>query len=380
MWRTHQSAPLMPEPIANDNCTASGCAALVDIRCSNAHSGDFFHVVVDCLLPNLATIDRAAGYGAASRSTHCVVGAGYRPFVEVLFEAALAQKNLGVREHCDELTQPRPLTRSASATLAAPGNKALLRRLLLASSLQPTAPVEPTVILIERDATRRFENADAVAAALAAARGLSPAAVRRFTGHDAGGDEPLRRRRRRRRIPRRRHVNTLFTTRRDPGDRVVDALAHDARRRPALALRVGPHTYGEGAAALPVALKRARDRAVEGGRRAAVAHPLAPPRRPSRRQQPEHRRAQRLGDPRAQFRVPGPRPLREGPAGEPGARARPPRRRPRRLVAARRARPRGGDGGLGSGESPPGFVWDGAAWAAPTPEEALSLAVLGVSG
>ena len=145
----------MPEPALNDNCTASGCAALVDIRCSNAHSGDFFHVVVDCLLPNLATIDRAAGYGAASRSTHCVVGAGYRPFVEVLFEAALAHKSLGVREHCDELTQPRPLTRSASATLAAPGNKALLRRLLLASSLQPTAPVEPTVILIERDATRK---------------------------------------------------------------------------------------------------------------------------------------------------------------------------------------------------------------------------------
>ena len=32
---------------------------------------------------------------------------------------------------------------------------------------------------------------------------------------------------------------------------------------------------------------------------------------------------------------------------------------------------------FGSGESPPGFVWDGAAWVAPTPEEALSLAVLG---
>ena len=37
----------MPEPALNDNCTASGCAALVDIRCSNAHSGDFFHVVVE---------------------------------------------------------------------------------------------------------------------------------------------------------------------------------------------------------------------------------------------------------------------------------------------------------------------------------------------
>ena len=32
---------------------------------------------------------------------------------------------------------------------------------------------------------------------------------------------------------------------------------------------------------------------------------------------------------------------------------------------------------FGSGESPPGFVWDGAVWVAPTPEEALSLAVVG---
>lgn len=370
----------MPEPALNDNCSASGCAALVDIRCSNAHSGDFFHVVVDCLLPNLATIDRAAGYGAASRSTHCVVGAGYRPFVEVLFEAALAHKNLGVREHCDELTQPRPLTRSASATLATPGNKALLRRLLLASSLQPTAPVEPTVILIERDATRRFENADAVAAALAAARGLSPAAVRRFTGHETqaaamslfadaavvAGFHGAG------------HVNVLFTTRRD--SRVIEWSTH-WRMTPGggpLSHCVSGRTHA--AKAPQRCLWRSNGRAIapwkeaDGLRWLTLWLPLD-----------DHLAANNLSTAalnasairahNSEFRDLD-HYVKDLPVS--------PVRAPAHLDADPVASWLRGERGLeaamaafGSGESPPGFAWDGAAWVAPTPEEALSLAVVG---